>query len=67
MYNPTQMTTRAACNGALIEKGFNHISSKTFKNDAIRVWNKCPQNIKESVTIYTAKKMIKNFVLTLPV
>ena len=67
LYDPELMVTRAASAGALIEKGFTSISSKTFKNDAIRVWNKCPQIIKDSATIYTAKKMIKEFVLTLPV
>ena len=67
LYNLNLAVTRAASTGALIVQGFSHISSKTFKNDAIRVWNKCPLNIKECVSIYTAKKLIKEFVSTLPV
>ena len=67
LYNPNLAVTIAACTGALLEQGFSQISSKTFKNDAIRVWNKCPRNIKECVSIYSAKKFIKEFVSTLPV
>ena len=66
-YNPNLAVTRAASAGALLEKGFSQISSKTFKNDAIRVWNKCPNSIKECTSIYSAKKSIKEFVSTLPV
>ena len=40
-YNPNSAVTRAAFNGVLIEKGFSSISSKTFQNDAARIWNKC--------------------------
>ena len=65
-YNPDLAVTRAATNGALVEMGFSQISSKTFKNDAVRVWNRCPNNIKESVSFYTAKKSIKEYVSTLP-
>ena len=66
-YNPNTAVTRAANNSLLIEKGFSQISSKTFKNDAVRVWNKCPSNIKDCKMIYSAKKAIKDYVMNLPI
>ena len=39
----------------------------TFYSDAARLWNKAPDPIKNSKTLYGAKKEIKKFVLTLPI
>ena len=66
-YNPNTAVTRAANNSLLNEKGFSQISSKTFKNDAVRVWNKCPSNIKDCKMIYSAKKAMKDYVMNLPI
>ena len=66
-YNPNSAVTRAAFNGVLIEKGFSSISSKTFQNDAARIWNKCPQKIKECTSKYTVKRSIKEYVMSLPI
>ena len=35
-------------------------TKKTFLYDAIRLWNRCPIEIKQSVSLNTAKKEIKN-------
>ena len=64
--NPEQPKTRSFENDQLTENGFSSVSSRTFKNDAIRVWNKTPNNIKQCDSLYSAKKCIKNFVCMLP-
>ena len=43
------------------------MQEQTFYNDAARVWNGAPNNIKDCKTIFTVKKHIKTFVQTLPV
>ena len=42
-------------------------SGKTFLNDVIHIWNQSPVAIKVCVSISSAKKAIKAFVVTLPV
>ena len=37
------------------------------KTTAENIWNKTPITIKQSVSLYTAKKAIKDFVSTLPI
>ena len=54
-------------NGDLKEFGKSNIVQSTFISDASRVWNICPAEIKNSVTIWKAKKLIKSFVKTLPI
>ena len=51
----------------LIIRGKSKIQEQTFYNDAARVWNAAPNNIKDCKTISTVKKHIKTFVRTLPV
>ena len=55
-FNPEQAITRSTTSNLLKENGFSQVSMKTFKNDAIRVWNRTPLHIKECVSIYAAKK-----------
>ena len=59
-------TTRADKNVTLMEHGLSELCKKTFLNDAAHVWNVAPEAIKESKSLYTAKKAIKLFVQTLP-
>ena len=40
--------------------------NSTFINDSAKVWNMAPKNIKDSVSRYTAKKTIKDYILNLP-
>ena len=42
-------------------------SQRTFINDATRIWNKAPVTIRNSVTAFSAKKAIKEFIVTLPI
>ena len=49
-----------------MEHGQSELCKKTFLNDAAHVWNVAPEAIKESKSLYTAKKAIKLFVQTLP-
>ena len=54
-------------NGQLKEVLLSNSSQKTFLNDALHIWNKCPINIKQCESLYSAKKAIKTFVYTLPI
>ena len=45
----------------------SHIQSQTFINDAARVWNSAPDDIKKCKTIGSAKKLIKSYIQTLPI
>ena len=51
----------------LIIKGKSKTQEQTFYNDAARVWNAAPNNIRDCKTIVAVKKHIKTFVKTLPV
>ena len=51
----------------LVELKTTAMSSKTFKNDAIRIWNQAPNSIKKCATLYAAKKAVKSFIKTLPI
>ena len=53
--------------GQLKERNLSNASQRTFLNDAMHIWNKTSITIKQSVSLYTAKKAIKNIVFTLPI
>ena len=57
--------TRACSIGYLEERKLTNSSSRTFLNDAKHIWNKAPLAIKKCTTIYSAKKAIKSFVVSL--
>ena len=59
--------TRSQGSHHLVQHGMNELSSRTFINDATRVWNQAPKVVKMAETIYSAKKEIKKFVKTLPI
>ena len=65
--NDGATTTRAVANGRLVEPGTSNVATKTFVGDATRLWNKVPIEIKNSESLYTAKKLIKTYVKTLPI
>ena len=64
---PEAPLTRSGGNSRLLEVGKSNLCSKTFKNDAIRIWNHAPNELKECATVWSAKKAIKQFSLTLPI
>ena len=49
-----------------MEEGFSEKSTCTFINDATRAWNKAPTTIKNCKSLFSAKKAIKSYVMTLP-
>ena len=48
-------------------KGKTCIQSQTFINDAAKIWNNAPSDIKECKSIYAAKKQIKIYIQSLPI
>ena len=54
-------------NQKLHEKVGSKILNSTFKWDAVRVWNRAPVEIKTCASIFSAKKLIKNYCRTLPI
>ena len=66
--NEDGLQTRASSSGLHIKEGkVTNLSERTFLNDAIHIWNQSPNEIKECVSLYSAKKAIKSFVATLPI
>ena len=66
-YNPEARSTRASERGDLISDAASSKSQATFLNDAFKIWNAAPIEIKNSNTLAMAKKVIRNFVTTLPI
>ena len=60
-------STRALTNGMLLEAKTTISSDKTFLNNTIHIWNRAPIEIKNCSSLYSVKKAIKAFVVTLPV
>ena len=58
--------TRSGTAINLVELRTSAMSSRTFINDASRLWNAAPDYIKTFDTIYSAKLAIKKFTKTLP-
>ena len=65
--NEGSIVTRSITNNKLKEKAKSNVTMCTLLNDAIKAWNKCPNEIKESLTYNTAKSIIKSFSKTLPI
>ena len=61
------VSTRAAKKGRLIEIGNSNVTQITFTSDAIRIWNKAPRSVTDTITLFQAKNAIKGFVLCLPI
>ena len=60
-------TTRANSDKKIPETAKSKTTQASFNNDAKKLWNKIPQNIKDCTSIQMAKKAIKQFVKTLPI
>ena len=65
----SRSTTRSSTLGlgVLLESGKTAFSQQTFIYDATNAWNKAPVNIKNCVSIISAKEAIREFVKSLPV
>ena len=51
----------------LVLTGHSKLQMQSFFNDAARIWNLAPNQIKECKSIGTVKQCIKTFVKTLPI
>ena len=60
-------TTRVVTKGHLMEFGKSDLMQSTFLSDASKAWKNCPLEIKNFVTLWSAKKAIKKFAKTLPI
>ena len=65
--NDTQVSTRAAQKGWLIDVDKTTTTKSTSTSDAIRIWNLAPGVVTESKTLYQARVAIKAFVKNLPI
>ena len=52
--------TRIRSRGNLQEIGKTYIMQSTFLNDATKAWNRVPDIITQSESLFTAKKALKN-------
>ena len=59
--------TRAITNNILKESAKSNVTMNTYINDAIKAWNKCPEDIKNTKSYFSAKNLIKSFIKTLPI
>ena len=62
-----ERSTRANSEMKIPETAKSKTTQSSFNNDAKKLWNKIPQNIKDCSSLYMAKKAIRQFVKTLPV
>ena len=60
-------TTRADANERTKEVGTSTIAQKTCISDAIRKWNIAPELLKNSKSLFQAKREIKNYERGLPI
>ena len=66
-YNTEARSTRASNRGDLKIEASTLKSQATFLNDAFKIWNAAPSNIKNSKSLAIAKKEIRKFATTLPI
>ena len=65
--NEEERLTRATTADIVPETAKTTLAQNTCNNDAKKLWNKAPCEIKNAKTLTSAKKAIKHFVLTLPI
>ena len=61
-----QRQTRSVSRGDLVTNGHSQTNQSAFINDATKIWNLAPIDIKESITLNMAKTNINKFVKLLP-
>ena len=59
-------TTRSENGNNLVESRLMKCEESTFMNDAARIWNLAPQTLKDCKNIYSVKREIKKYIVTLP-
>ena len=58
---------RSKISDKLLVKGHSDLMKSSYKNDAIKLWNNCPDSITKCTSVYSAKKAIKTFVKNFPI
>ena len=51
---PNERISRSKTSEKLIVDGFSDLTKSSYKNDAIRLWNDCPDSVTMCNSIYTA-------------
>ena len=64
--NDSAMISRSKIEGKLLIKHDSDNLKSTFKNNGIKVWNSAPDNVKNCKSLFTAKKLIRAFAISLP-
>ena len=49
------------------EDGKTSAARESFTRNSAKIWNQAPRAIKEAMTLYQAKKCVKDYCKTLPV
>ena len=63
----TERLSRAKTSEKLLMSGHSELVKSTFKNDAIILWNNCPDSITKCTSLFSAKKAIKCYTKCLPI
>ena len=67
-FRPEEMaTTRSLGSTQIQEYGRTYKTQKTCINDATKIWNQSPLEIKNCASLYSAKRAIKVYAKTLPI
>ena len=59
-------TSRSGSRGDLQNSARTSLGQRNFPEPAIRLWNNCPQAVREARSKYSAKKEIARFTKSLP-
>ena len=62
-----QMPTNQPCHAMPTNQHGGKILTSTFVNDTAKLWNIAPESIKQSESVYSAKKNIKIYTSSLPI
>ena len=62
-----QRTTKATSNKKVPESAKSNATQSAYNNDAKKLWNKAPKEIKTAKTLASAKKLIKKYSKTFPI
>ena len=56
-----------AAKGKPVEIGNSNLVQNTSTSDAIRIWNKAPESVKEAKSLTQAKTAINKFIKCIPI
>ena len=59
--------SRSKTSEKLLLSGHSDLMKSCFKNDALKLWNNCPDSITKCTSLYSAKKAIKSYTKSLPI